>query len=365
MKIGVFGAGQLGRMLAQAGERLGMEFRFLDPATEISARGLGEHLCAAYEDVDALEQFVRGLDVVTYEFENVPCEPVRWVAERVPVHPAPEALRLAQDRLFEKNFFQKHGIPVPPYGAVFFKDEYRELLQTIGFPLVVKTRRYGYDGKGQRTVRNQEEAERAWKDLHGLPLLLEGHVPFERELSLLAVRGQGGECRFYPLVENHHRDGILRLSRAPAADVPAVLQSRAEEYARRLLEEVQYVGVLAIEFFQHGEELLANEMAPRVHNSGHWTIEGAETSQFENHLRAITGMELGSTAPKGTSAMVNLIGIKPDGRSSDGLPPAHWHDYGKSPRPGRKLGHVTLVREALEVLEEDLPSFLEIAETVL
>ncbi len=365
MKVGIFGAGQLGRMLGQAGARLGMEFRFMDPAAEIAARGLGEHICAAYEDVDALERFVQGLDVATYEFENVPYDSVRWVAGRVPVHPSPDVLRTAQDRLFEKNFFQKHSIPVPPYGAVFFHDEYRELVQTIGFPLVVKTRRFGYDGKGQRVARNDKEAERAWEDLHGLPLLLEGHVPFDRELSLLAVRGKAGECRFYPLVENHHREGILRLSRAPARDVTPELQSLAEEHGRRLLEAVDYVGVLAIEFFQRGEELLANEMAPRVHNSGHWTIEGAETSQFENHLRAIAGMELGSTAPKGVSAMVNLIGKHPDTARREGLPHAHWHHYGKSPRPGRKLGHATLVRDAWELLEEDLPSLLEIAEAFL
>lgn len=362
MKIGILGAGQLGRMLAQAGAPLGMEFRFLDPATEVSARGFGEHLCAAFEDVEALEEFARGLDAVTYEFENVPYESVRWLAARLPVHPVPDALRLAQDRLFEKNFFQKHGIPVPPYGAVFFRDEYEELLETIGYPLVVKTRRFGYDGKGQRIVRNAEEAEAAWRDIHGLPLLLEGFVPFDRELSILAARSRAGEYRFYPLVQNRHRDGILRLSIAPAPDVAPELQSRAEEYARRLMDATSYAGVLAIEFFEQDGRLLANEMAPRVHNSGHWTIEGAETSQFENHLRAVTGMELGPAGATGRSAMVNLIGTMPDEAGRASLPEAHWHDYGKSPRRGRKLGHVTLVRDSAAELEQDLPSHLKIAQ---
>ncbi|CAN5191718.1 5-(carboxyamino)imidazole ribonucleotide synthase [soil metagenome] len=351
MKIGILGAGQLGRMLAEAGRALDMEFRFLDPATEISARGAGEHVVAAYEDIDALEEFARGLDAITYEFENVPLESVRWLNQRVPVFPPPDALRSAQDRLFEKNFFTRCEIPTPPYRDFFFRDEYDDALRTLGLPAVMKTRRFGYDGKGQRVLRSQPVVELAWKDLNGIPLFLEGFVPFDREVSLIAVRARDGEFAFYPLIENHHREGILRLSIAPAA-VSSFQQVIAEGYARKIMEELNYVGVLTIEFFVSGDKLLANEMAPRVHNSGHWTIEGAETSQFENHLRAVSGLPLGSTAPRGRSAMINLIGTIPDAaRALDG---AHFHDYEKSPRAGRKLAHLTLSAESWAQLSGQL-----------
>ncbi|MEO8376666.1 MAG: 5-(carboxyamino)imidazole ribonucleotide synthase [Candidatus Sumerlaeota bacterium] len=354
--IGIMGAGQLGMMLAQAGTRLGMSFRFLDPATEIAARGLGEHICAAYEDIDALEEFARGLTAITYEFENVPLESVRWLSQRVPVHPQPEALKEAQDRLFEKTFFHSVGIPVPDFSAFFFRDEYDDAVRKIGLPAVLKTRRFGYDGKGQRVVRTLDEAGRAFKELNGMPLFLEGFVPFDRELSIIAVRSLEGECRFYPLVENHHRDGILRLSIAPAPNLTEQLQKEAEDYVRRVMEKLNYVGVLAIEFFVREGALSANEMAPRVHNSGHWTIEGAETSQFENHLRAITGMPLGSTAAKGHSEMINIIGEFPDlteARKKEGV---SIHDYGKKPRAGRKLGHVTINGESSAIVESLMAS---------
>lgn len=345
MKVGILGAGQLGRMLAEAGRPLGMEFRFLDPAGEISARGLGDHICAAFEDVDALDEFHQGLDVITYEFENVPVESVRWLAERVPVHPSPEALRVAQDRLFEKRHFRDLGVAVPPFSDFFFRDEFNEALRRIGIPAVLKTRRFGYDGKGQRVIRTEADIEGAWKDLFGIPLFIEGFVPFDREVSLLAVRGRTGEFRCWPLVENHHREGILRLSIAPAPSIPEAVQRRAESHARRVMESLNYVGVLAIEFFLCGNELLANEMAPRVHNSGHWSIEGSETSQFENHLRAVAGMPLGPTGMKGVSAMVNLIGDVPP--LVPGWRHAYYHDYGKKPRAGRKLAHLTFVEDSL------------------
>lgn len=329
-------------MLAEAGAPLGMKFRFLDPATDISAQGLGEHVCAPYEDIDALEEFVRGLDAITYEFENVRLESARWLAQRVFMGPNAESLRTAGDRLFEKNFFAECGVPLPPYSTFFFRDEFEESLRTIGLPCVIKTRRFGYDGKGQRVLRTEEDAERAWKELNGMPLFLEGFVPFERELSLICVRSREEECRFYPLVQNHHRDGILRLSEAPAAGVSPALQKQAEKHARKLLERLDYVGVLAIEFFELEGRLLANEMAPRVHNSGHWSIEGAETSQFENHLRAVTGMPLGSVEVKGFSAMINLIGEIPAAARSLDLTNCFLHDYGKRPRAGRKVGHITV-----------------------
>lgn len=349
--IGIMGAGQLGMMLAQAGHKLGMTFRFLDPATEIAARGLGEHVCAAYEDIDALEEFSRGLKAITYEFENVPLESVRWLAQRVPLHPQPEALKEAQDRLFEKNFFHGVGIPVPKFSSFFFRDEYDEAIGRIGLPAVLKTRRFGYDGKGQRVIRTAAEANTAFRELNGMPLFLEGFVPFDRELSIIAVRSLEGECRFYPLVENHHREGILRLSIAPAPNLTEQLQKEAEGHARRVMDKLNYVGVLAIEFFIRDGMLFANEMAPRVHNSGHWTIEGAETSQFENHLRAVTGMPLGSTAAKGHSAMVNIIGEFPDLAAVRTMPGVAVHDYGKKPRAGRKLGHVTLTASTMQEVE--------------
>ena len=355
--VGVLGAGQLGMMLAQAGEKLGMKFRFLDPATEIAARGLGEHVCAAYEDIDALEEFSRGLTAITYEFENVPLESVRWLSQRVPVHPQPEALKEAQDRLFEKTFFHAASIPIPDFSAFFFRDEFDEAVARIGLPAVLKTRRFGYDGKGQRVVRTPAEAAAAFRELNGMPLFLEQFIAFDRELSIIAVRALDGDCRFYPLVENHHEGGILRLSVAPAPNLTDQLQKEAEDYARRVMEKLEYVGVLAIEFFVRDGVLFANEMAPRVHNSGHWTIEGAETSQFENHLRAITGMELGTTAAKGHSMMHNIIGEFPDLSAIEKELGVYIHDYGKKPRAGRKLGHVTICGQTALEAETTLNYF--------
>jgi 5-(carboxyamino)imidazole ribonucleotide synthase len=341
MTIGVLGGGQLGRMLALAGYPLGLRFRFLDSAPQAPAGQVAEQVVGAFEDPAALERFRAGLEVVTYEFENVPVTTVRALAEHVPVFPPPGALEIAQDRLAEKTGFVRHGIPTPPFRAVNTRAELDRALADIGLPAVLKTRRFGYDGKGQKVLRQAGDTESAWNELHGVPLLLEGFVKFERELSVLAVRSRTGDTAFYPLVENHHHGGILRLSRAPAPGLAPSLQALAEDHARRIMAACGYVGVLAIEFFQHEGRLLANEMAPRVHNSGHWTIEGAQTSQFENHLRAILGLPLGSTQPRGHSAMLNLIGVLPDCERLLRMPGAHLHLYGKTPRPGRKLGHVT------------------------
>ncbi len=342
MKVGILGAGQLGRMLALAGYPLGFRFRFLDPSPQAPAGQLAELLTGEYDDAALLDRFATGLDVATYEFENVPVGTAKRLGARVPVYPPPRALEIGQDRLAEKAFFQAQGIPVPPYEAVDGGRSYREAVRRIGLPAVLKTRRMGYDGKGQVVLREARDVEYAPRVLGDVPLLLEGFVPFDRELSVLAVRGRGGELAYYPLVENHHREGMLRLSLAPAPDVDASLQARAEGYARSIMEGLDYVGVLAIELFQVGSDLLANEMAPRVHNSGHWSIEGAETSQFENHLRAIAGLPLGSTRMVGYAAMVNLIGATPSPRDVCGIEGAHLHLYGKSTAPGRKLGHVTL-----------------------
>jgi 5-(carboxyamino)imidazole ribonucleotide synthase len=362
MRMGILGGGQLGRMLALAGYPLGLTFRFLDPSPEACAGQVGELRVGSFQDPQALEGFAQGLDLATYEFENVPVEAARFLAQRLPVYPPPKALEVAQDRLAEKTFMRGLGVPTPPFQPVNTLEELEEALEGVGLPALLKTRRGGYDGKGQALVKTRQEAQEAFWALGGRGLILEGFVPFERELSLLAVRGLTGEVAFYPLVENHHQGGILRLSLAPAPGLTQALQEKAEGYAQRALEALAYVGVLALEFFQVGEELLFNEMAPRVHNSGHWTIEGAETSQFENHLRALLGLPLGSTAPRGVSAMANLIGLKPDFARVLALPGAHLHWYGKAVRPGRKVGHITLRREGLEDLQRDLPRLLALAE---
>ena len=362
MRIGVLGGGQLGRMLALAGYPLGLTFRFLDPSPEACAGQVGELLVGPFQDKGLLERFAQGLDLVTYEFENVPVAAARFLEGLLPVYPPPKALEVAQDRLLEKTFFQGLGVPTPPFHPVDRLPDLEEGLRHVGLPALLKTRRGGYDGKGQALVRAPEEAEAAFHALGGKGLILEGFVPFDRELSILAVRGTTGEVAFYPLVENHHQGGILRLSLAPAPGASEALGKKAEGYARKALEALGYVGVLALEFFQVGEELLFNEMAPRVHNSGHWTIEGAETSQFQNHLRALLGLPLGSTAPRGHSAMVNLIGLRPDFQEVLKVPGAHLHWYGKAVRPGRKVGHITLRRDSREALEEALPLLLRLAQ---
>ncbi len=339
-------------MLALAGYPLGLRFRFLDPSEDACAGQLAEHIVGSYDDPADIERFAQGLDVVTYEFENVPVETARRLARRVAVYPPPEALEVAQDRLTEKSFFREHGIPTPPFLPLATREELSKALRTLGTPAVLKTRRFGYDGKGQAVIGSEADAGDAWFALGGKPLILEGFVPFDRELSILGVRGRRGEIAFYPLVENHHREGILRLSIAPAPHISHEMQATAEGYARRVMEALDYVGVLAIELFQVGGELLANEMAPRVHNSGHWTKEGAETSQFENHLRAILGMPPGSTATRGYSAMLNIIGDIPDTSQVLRLPNTHLHLYGKEPRAGRKIGHVTLRADDAEALAE-------------
>ncbi|HEU5014059.1 MAG TPA: 5-(carboxyamino)imidazole ribonucleotide synthase [Roseiflexaceae bacterium] len=376
MHIGILGGGQLGRMLALAGYPLGARFRCLDPAPNGPMSHTAEQIVGNYDDADALRRFAEGLDVVTYEFENVPVETARRLARHVPVYPPPEALEAAQDRLVEKQFFQGLGIPTPPFMPVGSRADLEAAVAEIGLPAVLKTRRMGYDGKGQAVLRAEADVEAAWQALGGAPLILEGFVPFVREVSVLAVRGRDGATAFYPLVENHHRTGILRLSLAPAPNLLPELQAHAEDYATRVLEALNYVGVLAIEFFEvgdgrrttndeqssssdsssfathHSPRLLANEMAPRVHNSGHWTIEGAETSQFANHVRAVAGLPLGSTALLGYAAMVNLIGTVPDAAGVLRVPGAHLHLYGKAPRPGRKLGHVTLRADDQHILME-------------
>jgi 5-(carboxyamino)imidazole ribonucleotide synthase len=315
--VACIGGGQLGRMLGLAGLPLGLRFRFLDPSPDAPAAAVGELVVGAFDDPAALARLAAGADVVTYEFENVPVEAIRTVAPM----PPPLALELGQDRLVEKQLFERLGIPTARFGP----------LTRTGLPALVKSRRLGYDGKGQRRIDADEPI--------GEHELAEEIVAFDRELSIIAVRGDG-ETRFWPLAENVHRDGVLRVSRAPAAAAP---QAEAEELVGRLLDELGYVGVLALELFEVGGRLLANEFAPRVHNTGHWTIDGAVTSQFENHLRAILRLPLGSTEAITASVMVNLIGGVPPLEQLLRLPGAHLHLYGKEPRRGRKLGHLTFV----------------------
>lgn len=342
MTIGVLGGGQLGRMLALAGYPLGLRFRFLEPAPESAAEQVGERIPGSFDDPEWLDRFAEGLELVTYEFENVPVEAAQYLAQRVPVYPPPQALETAQDRLTEKNFFQDLGIPTTPYLPVDSRSDLDAALQILAYPAVLKTRRFGYDGRGQAVIRDSASVADAWRALSGNPLILERFVPFERELSVLAVRSRSGEITTYPLIENRHRDGMLRFSRVPVPQLAPQLLEQAETAARRVLAALNYVGVLTMEFFQYRGELLANELAPRVHNSGHWTIEGAETSQFENHLRAVLGWPLGSTQVRGYAALINLIGTLPDAAAVLRVPHAHLHLYGKSVRAGRKLGHITV-----------------------
>ncbi|MFO0929719.1 MAG: 5-(carboxyamino)imidazole ribonucleotide synthase [Gemmataceae bacterium] len=357
MKIGVLGGGQLGRMLALAGYPLGLRFRFLDPAPESPVEELADLIVGRFDDLDALGRFPAGLDVVTYEFENVPVEAVAHLIRSAPVYPPLPALETSQDRLLEKTLFRRLDIPPAPFYPVNTFDDLQTGVRELGLPAVLKTRRLGYDGKGQTVLRETQDVDVAWRLLGGVPLLLEGFVAFDREVSQIAVRGRDGAIALYPLVENHHRDGILRLTLAPAPDTTAALQEQAAQAIRRVMEELNYVGVLAIEFFQTGDRLIANEMAPRVHNSGHWTIEGARTSQFENHLRAILGWPLGPTDAVGHSAMVNLIGHIPPVPAMLAVPGAHLHLYGKKPRPGRKVGHATLWADTAEQVRDRLAAF--------
>jgi 5-(carboxyamino)imidazole ribonucleotide synthase len=359
VKIGVLGAGQLGRMLALAGYPLDFEFMFVDPAAEACAAALGTHLCAPYEDEPALEALCAQCDLVTYEFENVPTSAARFVAARRPLFPAVDALTVGQDRLSEKSLFVELGIPVPRYLPVATREALSIAVATVGLPAVLKTRRLGYDGKGQAILRAPSDLDAAWKQLGSQPLILEAFVPFEREVSMLAVRSTAGELAFYPLVENTHRSGILRVARPRPADP---LQRKAEEYASRVVERLGYVGVLAFEFFQVDGELLGNEIAPRVHNSGHWTIEGSPCSQFENHLRAITGLPLGDTRLRQPCAMVNFIGTAPDLAVLAAFRDLQVHLYGKSAKPLRKVGHGTLLAESEVDLTRELGRLLALTD---
>lgn len=358
MRIGILGSGQLGRMLAQAGIELGHSFAFYDPAASTATAGLGSVTEAPFEDRSALRQFASACDVITYEFENVPCESAHFLAGLKPVFPPPTALEVSQDRLTEKEFLQKLGIGTPRFQPASTEAELGDACAMLGYPCIAKTRRLGYDGKGQYRLNAPSDVPTAWRALGGAPLLVEGFVPFSRELSVIATRDQSGAIALYPLSYNVHINGILHRSEIPAPDVVTSVRSLAYAAITKVLETLNYVGTLAIELFEVRGEILANEMAPRVHNSGHATIEGIETSQFSNHIRAVTGRSLGNTEPICRAVMYNIIGKVPDLREVNTLPNARVHLYGKAERAGRKLGHITLLNpsEAEESLVDRLCS---------
>ncbi len=336
MKIGVLGGGQLGRMLGLAGIAMGHEFVFYDDGERPCAGPVGE--------VRPLAELgpLRDLDVLTYEFENVFEAVDRAYRQEVIVAPGRRAIEVSSDRLTEKDYFTSLKIPTARYRPFDNPATFDEAVAQIGYPCVAKTRRFGYDGKGQMVLQGEQDREACLAMAGEKPMVLEAFVPFSREVSLVCTRAANGQKVFYPLVENWHRDGILITTLAPAPGLTPELQEQAEGYVGAIADELAYVGTLAVEFFQIHDELMASEMAPRVHNSGHWTIEGAETSQFENHIRAITGSPLGSTAAIGMSAMFNLIGIQPNPDMILSMPGAHLHWYGKEVREGRKVGHVTV-----------------------
>jgi 5-(carboxyamino)imidazole ribonucleotide synthase len=351
--VGILGGGQLARMLALSGAPLGLRFLVMDSVADACAAQFSPMVLGDYRDKAALGEFASRIDVATFDFENVPAESARWLAERVPVFPSPRALATAQDRLVEKTLFRELGIPVPEFAPIATRADLDAAIARIGAPCIVKTRRLGYDGKGQFRIKAATDAGAAWQALgaqaESVGLILEAFVPFERELSVVAVRGRDGDFRTWPLTENWHVDGVLSASLAPAA-VDEALARTAVEHARKLAEALDYVGVFALELFCKDGVLMANELAPRVHNSGHWTIEGSETSQFENHLRAVLGFPLGSTRMLGQACMLNWIGAMPDPVAVLGEPGGHWHDYGKAPRAGRKVGHATLRADRPEAL---------------
>ena len=344
-RVGVLGAGQLALMLAEAGRALGVEVVCAGRVGEC-AGAVAEIVSVDLESAEEVRAFAAGVDVLTLESENVDASVLVGLSN---LAPNGRAVKIAQDRLFEKDFLRFSGVETAPYAEVSSLRDLHAALEVIGAPSILKTRRLGYDGRGQVRLTHADEAASAWAHMGGAACILEGMVPFEVEVSLIAVRSRTGETAFYPLIRNEHRQGILRVSTAPFVD--AGLQRRAEEHLASLLAALEYVGVLTVEFFVVGGRLVANEMAPRVHNSGHWTIEGAETSQFENHLRAVLGWPLGSTASR-ASVMLNCIGAMPAESETSGFAEMARHDYGKTARAGRKVGHLTFPAEAVEAIAE-------------
>lgn len=361
MKVGILGGGQLARMLALSGYPLGVQFVILDPDTQAGAAGLSHHLLGAYDDHDLLAKLAEEADVVTYEFENVPAEVAGFLASRTKVYPPANALAVAQDRLIEKNFFKQLGIGTAPFAAIDSLEDLQKVMPSIGYPAILKSRRMGYDGKGQVVLNSETELKSAWESMNGVASIVEGFVHFQREVSIIAARRPSGEIVYYPLSQNQHRKGILRVAECQSDDD---LQSQAERQVRALLEALDYVGIIALELFDVDGALLANEFAPRVHNSGHWTIEGSETSQFENHIRAILDLPLGSTQARGYSSMVNFIGGVSASSEVLSLPNTHLHLYDKGPRKGRKVAHATVRSDDESQYRASLNQLISLADQV-
>ncbi len=358
MTVGIIGAGQLGRMLALAGYPLGLDVLFLDREATTPGGQVAPILTAEFTDRRKLRTLARRSEVLTFDWENIPVESLAGLERITRIAPPLTALAASQDRLREKRLFEKLGIPTTRYAPVDTAADLLHAVRHIGLPGVLKTRRLGYDGKGQAVLRHVDDLETRAVPLlaQRVPLIYEEFVAFDYEVSIIGARSTRGEVAIYPLNHNVHHEGILRLTRAPFG-TPR-LQARAAGHLRRMLDYFDYAGVLNIEFFVRRGRLIANETAPRVHNSGHWTIEGAVTSQFENHLRAILGWPLGRTTARGHAGMLNLIGAMPDRTAMLGRPGLHWHDYGKTARPGRKLGHITLLRSTAAERDRDSRTLL-------
>ena len=360
-RVGVLGSGQLGRMMALAGTPLDVDFVFYDEADNTPCSRLGDLIKPSSEN--ALQRFIDSVDVVTYESENTDAELVEQIDAQVPVFPGSKSLRNSQHRLTEKTLFRTLGIATPNFERVTTKEELVAAAEKLGTPIVLKTTTMGYDGKGQAVVKTPADIDSAWDALQGNELIAEAFVTFSRELSVIAARDQMGHTVVYPLAENDHSEGILRVSRIPAPNVTAEKSQQAKTFITKLLDELGHIGVLTLELFDTQDGLVANEMAPRVHNSGHWTIEGSETSQFENHVRAICGFPLGETALRHThAAMINIIGKNGDRDLVLSEPAAHLHMYGKSERQNRKIGHINIVADsdkALEGLIQKFDSFVK------
>ena len=343
--LGILGGGQLARMMVLAGTPLGVRFRIVDPAADACAGQIGPLLVAGWDWFDELEPFAREIDAATFDFENVPAAAAEWLTAHTRVAPNALSLATAQDRVLEKTLFRECGLPTAEFADVATRADLDAALASIGAPAILKTRREGYDGKGQFRIKSLTDADAAWDALGAQAatrgLILEGFVAFDFEASVVTVRAADGEFRVWPVTRNWHVDGILSASLAPAVRGEAIHKA-AFAHARAIAEKLDYVGVFALELFVKDGQLLGNEMAPRVHNSGHWTIEGAVTSQFENHVRAVLGMPLGDTSARFPSCMLNWIGELPDRDKLLAIPGTHWHDYGKSPRPDRKVGHATV-----------------------
>ena len=357
--IGVLGSGQLGRMMALAARRMGYRVHTLSPATDTPTGQVADlEIAADYDDLDAIRTFAGGVDVITFEFENVSAAAADAAAEFVPVRPSGAALHITQQRAREKAFLADRGYPVPPFARVQTIDELAVGLGSVGLPAIVKTAAFGYDGKGQHRITAIEQAEPVWALIGHQEGIVEHMVDFASEISVVVARGLDGAIVDYGAIENQHVNHILDLSVAPAR-VPAAVAAEASALARRAIEELGYVGVLCVEFFvTRDSRLLVNEIAPRPHNSGHLTIEACPTSQFEQQVRAVCGLPLGSPAQPRPAAMVNLLGEvwsngEPDWDAALAVPGAALHLYGKGdPRPGRKMGHITVVADTAEEAAE-------------